>query len=395
MQIGFCLFKYFPFGGISRDLMKISDECRKRGHSVRIYVAKWDAPKRTDIQVCVAPVKAFSNHVLYARYARWVADHLDQHPVDLLVGLNKMPGLDVYYAGDSCYEEKARPQRSAIYRMLPRYRHFAGFERAVFSCRSTTQILTISDNQTPFFRKHYATPIERFHALPPGIDRDRAAPEDVADIRQHFRAEFDVAADEHLLLFVGSGFIKKGLDRALLAIQALPSNLLANARFMVVGGDNAEYFRRMATRLGIAERVQFFAGRDDVPRFLFGADSLVLPAYDENAGMVILEAMIAGLPVLVTQNCGYAHYVAELGAGIVTPSPFQQQSFNSQLVELMTSSAREAWKASGLSLAENEDIYRLAQVAVDYFEAFARDAQVRNRPAAEANRDTTECGFGR
>jgi UDP-glucose:(heptosyl)LPS alpha-1,3-glucosyltransferase len=161
MQIAFCLFKYFPFGGIQRDVMKLSDECRKRGHQIRVYVAKWDAPERDDIEVFVAPVKALTNHVLYERYAAWVADHIEKHPVDLVVGLNKMPGLDVYYAGDSCYEEKARTQRGSIYRLLPRYKHFYKFERAVFNRCSTTQILTISDNQIPFFRKHYATPVDR------------------------------------------------------------------------------------------------------------------------------------------------------------------------------------------------------------------------------------------
>jgi len=385
MQIAFCLFKYFPFGGIPRDLIKLSAECRRRGHQVRVYAAKWDAPPPAGIEVLVVPVKALANHVLYRRYAAWVADHLARHPVDLVVGLNKMPGLDVYYAGDSCYEEKARTQRNPLYRWLPRYKHFAGFERAVFDPRSATRILTISDKEIPLFRKHYATPPERFHPLPPGIDRDRIAPPDVARIRRNFRAEFGVADHEHLLLFLGSGFIKKGLDRALLAMRALPPELAAVTRLMVVGGDNAEPFRRMARRLGIIGRVQFFAGRDDVPRFLFGADSLLLPAYDENAGMVILEAMLAGLPALITGNCGYAPYLARADAGLICPLPFEQQHFNAQLIELMTSPRRADWKANGLALAANDEIFRLAQVAVDYFERFARD--LRPETAAYAGPD--------
>jgi UDP-glucose:(heptosyl)LPS alpha-1,3-glucosyltransferase len=371
MQIAFCLFKYFPYGGIQRDLLKMIDECRRRGHSTRIYVAKWEGPRRHDIEVFIAPVKAVSNHALYARYAAWVGTQLAQHPVDLVVGMNKMPGLDVYYAGDSCFEEKARTQRNAFHRLLPRYKHFAAFERAVFGPQESTQILTISDNEVPKFRKHYQTQPERFHPLPPGIDRDRAAPADVAKVRQDFRVEFHIADHQHLLLFLGSGFIKKGLDRALLAVQALPAEQLANTRVMVVGGDNAEPFRRMAASLGIAERVRFFSGRDDVPRFLFGADSLLLPAYDENAGMVILEAMIAGLPVLVTGNCGYAHYVADTNAGLVSELPYDQQRFNAELVELMTSPARETWGANGRALANNPEIYRLAEVAVDHFERIA------------------------
>ena len=66
----------------------------------------------------------------------------------------------------------------ALYRLLPRYRHFARVERQVFEAGAKTEILTISDNEIPYFRKHYATPEQRFHSLPPGIYRDRAAPAD-------------------------------------------------------------------------------------------------------------------------------------------------------------------------------------------------------------------------
>lgn len=369
-RIGFCLFKYFPHGGIQRDMLKLARECRRRGYEVRVYVIHWNAELPQDIEVQLVPVAAFTNHRLYERYADWVHAHLADHPVDLLVGMVKMPGLDVYYAGDSCFEEKARLQRSSLYRALPRYKHFSRFERAVFHPSVSTQILTISEVQTPYFRKHYQTPVERFHPLPPGIDPDRVAPANTADTRSALRAEFELAEDDLLLLFIGSGFIKKGLDRALLALKALPAHLYDRSHLFVIGNDNAEPFRRMAVRLGVISRVRFLSGRDDVPRFLFSADALVLPAYDENAGMVILEAMIAGVPALVTKNCGYARYLLDADAGLISPVPFHQVVFNQQLVELLTSPRREEWRRNGLEISQNPEIFRLASRAVDHLETF-------------------------
>src|SRR6056297_1289100 len=110
MQIAFCIFKFFPHGGIPRDLMKIARECLARGHRVRIYAGRWQAPRPADIEVVEIPAKAWTNHARYERFAAEVQAHLRSHPADLVVGMNKMPGLDVYYAGDSCYEEKARTQ---------------------------------------------------------------------------------------------------------------------------------------------------------------------------------------------------------------------------------------------------------------------------------------------
>ena len=163
------------------------------------------------------------------------------------------------------YQHKARTQRSAWYRLLPRYRALLRLERAVYDTGAGTEVLTISDAQTPIFRRYYQTPAERFHALPPGIERNRTAPADRGAIRGRMRASLGVGEAECLLLFIGSGFIKKGLDRLLKGFKALPRELVARTWLYVLGDDNADPFQRLAARLGIGERVRFMGGRADVP----------------------------------------------------------------------------------------------------------------------------------
>ena len=390
MKVAFCIFKYFPFGGIQRDMMKMVAECRRRGHGVRIYAIHWrdDGPLPDGVELKLVPAKALANHRLYERFADWVRDDLKADPVGLLVGMNKMPGLDAYYAGDSCYQHKARTQRNAWYRLLPRYRSLLRSERAVFDAAADTEILTISDAETPIYQRCYQTPPKRLHALPPGIERNRTAPADRSAIRGRMRASLGVGEAECLLLFVGSGFIKKGLDRLLKGFKALPRELFARTWLYVLGDDNADPFQRLAGRLGIGERVYFMGGRPDVPDFLFAADAFVLPAYDENAGMAILEAMIAGTPALVTQNCGYARYLQQARAGLVTPMPYDQDTFNAQLVELITSDQRAEWARNGRALADDERIYQLAQRAVDLFERFAVHSQAITSGVRHGERET-------
>jgi len=59
--------------------------------------------------VLVAPVKAIFNHRRNEKLSAWMAADLAKSPVDRLIGFNKMPGLDVYYAADGCFEQGADP----------------------------------------------------------------------------------------------------------------------------------------------------------------------------------------------------------------------------------------------------------------------------------------------
>ena len=121
----------------------------------------------------------------------------------------------------------------------------------------------------------------------------------------------------------------------------------------------------MAVSLGLGERVDILQGRDDIPRFLLGADLLVHPAYNENTGTVLLEAVVAGLPVLTTAVCGYAHYILDAGAGVVLPSLSRAGSTERTLAHAGDDAARRQWQASALAFAETADIYDNAEVAAD------------------------------
>ncbi len=371
LKLAFCLYKYFPYGGLQRDFLKIALYCQQLGHEIKVYTLSWHGEIPEGINVTIVPVSAFTNHTRYEKFSHWVEQALSLDPVDAVVGINKMPNLDIYYAADSCYEEKAHSQRSWVYRLFPRYRHFSVYERAVFGRDSGTEILMISKVQKPFFDHYYQTQEARIRFLPPGVSRDRVVPDDVVQRRQAKRADLGLADDEKMLLMVGSGFVKKGLDRALYAVRALPRPAREKVRFFVVGEDNPAPFKRLSFLLGINRNVTIFPGKDDVPDFMFAADLLILPALDEAAGIVILESVVAGLPVLTTENCGYAHYVAEADMGEIVSLPFEQNVLNEKLARMLFNQNRLAWVEKGRRYAGSADIYSLHQYAAERIEQVA------------------------
>jgi UDP-glucose:(heptosyl)LPS alpha-1,3-glucosyltransferase len=139
----------------------------------------------------------------------------------------------------------------------------------------------------------------------------------------------------------------------------------------VIGRGKPKPFENIAKRLNVAGSLVFLGGRDDVPRFMKASDLLVHPAYSENAGTVLIEAMAAGLPVLATDICGYALHILKAGAGLLIPSPYKQANFNALLRQMITSPERETWKSSGVDYVNRNDFFSRPEKAADIIESLA------------------------
>ena len=371
MRLAFLLYKYFPYGGMQRDFKRFVEEVQLRGHHCRVYYISWQGEQLAGVDLREVPVSALSNQRRNARYHDWVTTDLTADPVDGVIGFNKMPGLDVYYAADSCYQDKAIQERNWLYRLGSRYRHFSAYERSVFAPESETEILLISETEKAKFKKYYHTPEQRLHMLPPGISPDRRAPPDASSRRVRARKLLGLADADHALLFVGSGFIKKGLGRAIRALVALRDSRPGQCvHLYVVGQDKERRFRRLAKSLGVSESISFLGGRDDIPDLLLAADALIHPALDEAAGIVLLEALVAGLPVLVTDVCGYAHYIATAEAGLVIDSPFSQQKLDAAVLKTLSPDFLSTCKKNALAYAEREDLYSMHKTGAALIERF-------------------------
>ncbi len=373
LTLSFLIYSYHPYGGQQRDFLRVVEQCVQRGHKVNVYTMKWQGERPEGVNITVLPVSALFNHTLYRRFTALVQQALIENPADVVVGFNKMPGLDVYFAADPCFAERALNSRGFYYRFTPRFRHFMDYENAVFGAGSKTRVLILSPLQRQQFNKHYPGCGARLYDLPPGISKDRRAPANAAEIRQQLRQEFFLKERDLLVLHVGSGFVIKGVNRSLRAIASLPDDIRARTTYMVVGQDKPGRFKCMAFGLGINDRVKILGGRDDVPQFLLAADLLLHPAYSESAGYVLLEASVAGLPVLTTDTCGYAFHIEQAQSGEVCASPFEQQDLDQRLLEMLISPQRQHWSENGLRYAETADLYSMPETAVSLIEQFATE----------------------
>lgn len=371
MKLAFVLFRYFPYGGLERDMLAMARLMQSRGHDVTIYCSDWEGEK-PELPLVLLPVSAISNHARNAEFVKKFQQHV---PTDIgaVVGFNKMPGLDYYYAADVCFAEKAFKERSWLYRLMPRARSYLQMESSVFSPQAKTILLMISKTQIGIYRQYYQTPASRFHLLPPGIRRERIMPEDYAQRRQELRQHYQLTDDTFLLIMVGSDFRRKGLDRAIQGLAALPAELRQRCQLWVAGQDKAEEFNQLATQLGVASQVKILGGRDDVSELLWAADALLHPAYSENTGTALLEGMVAGLPVIATETCGYSNYIAEQEMGVVLSNAPDKNEMSEAIASVLATPRDEWCKRAGTFVA-TADIFSMTERAAEIIERHGQSA---------------------
>ncbi len=374
MKLALCLFKYFPYGGLQRNFLTIAQCLQQRGHQLTIYTGRWEGERPVGMEIIELPVRGLSNHGRNKNFYRQLRLQLKNRPADLVIGFNKMPGLDVYYCADTCFATSVYEEKPWYYRLLGRSRISLAFERAVFAASSGTQVLLLSANEGEAFQRYYQTDPDRLQLMPPGISRDRVRTDDSDSKGRAMRQALVISEEEKVIVFLGSDYKRKGLGRLLHAISALPAGQRDNCRLLVIGRDKRQPdYIRLATRLGVAERLCFLGQRDDVPDLLFAADLLVHPAYLENTGNVILEAAVAGLAVLCTANCGYAFYIKDYKLGAVVPQPFLQQTMNEQLAALLASDSD--WRVRGKAFADTADIFSRPLRAAQMIEMVSQKKQ--------------------
>lgn len=138
-----------------------------------------------------------------------------------------------------------------------------------------------------------------------------------------FRNTYHLPEKEKILLFLGRIDPDKGLDIALQAFSRV-SGKVSNLTFVIAGPeeDNQIYvLKKLADQLEIANRVLFTGLLDRKKRLeaLVDANLFISTSRSENFGMSIVEAMVCGLPVLISDQIGIADYVRQTDAGVVVP----------------------------------------------------------------------------
>jgi UDP-glucose:(heptosyl)LPS alpha-1,3-glucosyltransferase len=140
--------------------------------------------------------------------------------------------------------------------------------------------------------------------------------------RDTVRAKYRIASDEVLLLFVGSGFKRKGLKYV---IDAFPFIKDKKIKLLVVGRGKARKYQKLAKDNGITDKIIFAGVYKNIQEIYAAGDIFVFPSEYDAFGTACLEAMASGLPVIASKTSGVSEILTHGKDGFVINHPINAQ----------------------------------------------------------------------
>ncbi len=228
--------------------------------------------------------------------------------------------------------------------------------------------LPVSTLAAEALRREYSVDDDRIRVVHPGVDAHRFSSPHRAACRAEIRGRYGIGESDLLVLFVGMNFEVKGLDAIVAAVaEARRARPGAGIRLLVVGKGDARKYGDLARSLGIGDAV-IFAGPQaaGVERFYRAADVFVMLSLFDTFGMAVLEAMAAGLPVIVSRNVGARDVVTEGADGFVAADPGDACAVGARIASLADEEVRDRMgrEASRTASARTWDRVAAAVAAV-------------------------------
>jgi UDP-glucose:(heptosyl)LPS alpha-1,3-glucosyltransferase len=348
--------KYSAFGGAERYVDSLVGHLLELGHEIHIFANKWESATH-NLQTLrglnssatasetgglffhrVPMIKGLSVLKVLS-FAINVQRLIRKESFDVVHSFERTLHQDIYRAGDGCHKEwliqRAKHEpiwKTFLVRSNPLHWSFLWIEKQLFEHYNTKIVIANSQRGKEEIIRHYGFPADRICVIYNGVDNTRFHPNNRKRFRKAVRNELNLAEDDRVMLFLGSGFERKGLKYA---IEALGASRDEKTKLIVAGRDNPRKYQRHATRLGIADRVLFNGPTQEPERLYAVADVFVLPTIYEPFSNACVEALASGLSVVTSRINGASELIEEGITGVSVEDPSDAERLRDAVERLL------------------------------------------------------------
>lgn len=348
MKLAIARQRYNPYGGAERFVEGALKALTQSGEvDVTLLTRAWDEASPTSSRRRVEIVNPAYRSLPFGRvnrdrsFAEAIGQIIRENRFDLVQAHERIPGCHIFRAGDGIHaawlrhRQADQPALSRWWQKLdPYHAYTVEAERAMFAHANLRAVICNSRMVADEIRAEYGVAADKLHVVYNGVDLHKFSRENVAKIRENIRNEFAIPLEAPLVLYVGSGYQRKGVA-PLLQAMAQPQMRAAGVWLVVVGADkHLDRYRQMAERLKVADRVVFAGAQKDVAAWYGAADVFALPTQYDPCPNAALEALACGLPTLTSPTCGVAELIGSPLAGAVV-SPQEPATMAMELIRLL------------------------------------------------------------
>ena len=343
MQIALVRYRYSSHGGAERYLDALAAGLRSEGAQIRLLSSSWEGGETPNIPWERISVPRRPAPLRIYLFARAVQSWARAHPEWLLFSFDRIPGAEVYRAGDGCHAEwlvRKRGLRAfswGIDHLRPLNRVYLHLERSMFRSKKLRAVIANSERGKEEIIRHFGVSGDRISVVYNGVDLSRFPMERKGEARGRFRKRFGMREDETAFLFVGSGFARKGVATLVRAARRLAEKERPFRVILVGKGNPGPYLREV----GVARGNLIFCGPvKDVEEFYLGADVFVFPTVYDPFSNACLEAMAAELPVITSGVNGASEFLRNGHSGFVLEDPMDDVLLSDRMEHLFDATVR-------------------------------------------------------
>ena len=342
MKIAIATWSYDEHQGISRCVVELSSRLA-RTHDVHVFTADIATQPRPGVHVHKVPLRFPQVHLNDYDFCFRVGCMLRRESWDLVhAHFPVWCPTDVYTCHGLArmalrsfrnFPTAARVDVSSL-RML---RWHAQVPLHAWAVRQHRPLLTaVSHKVAVELAEESRRPIEQVTVVANGVDLERFSPDTATCLRRDARVRLGLADDRFVLLWVGNSLRHKGIRYAIDTLTQLPPS----AMLLAVGADSPAKVPELATQIAVLQaqgRLRFLGTDTQIEQYYAAADALLFPSLYESFGLVVLEAMAMGLPVVTARTVGLADEALKDGVnGMVVHQPWQTTAMAERVLRLMT-----------------------------------------------------------
>ena len=228
MRLAFVKKRFSLHGGAEQYLRTLLGELRKEGHDLHVLANHWtNEPGFTFHKVEIIPVTSFLSVLSFSKNS---AKALMRERFDCIVSFERTEYQDIYRAGDGCHKAwlEIRSEIEPSYKRLsfsinPLHRYTLSIEKYIFE--NTPLIVVNSSMVKEQIRRYYGTSEDKITVAYNGVDLNRYSPVNRGRWRPGMRQAIGVGEHDKVILFVGSGFRRKGLETLLRSLPNVKKSL--------------------------------------------------------------------------------------------------------------------------------------------------------------------------